>query len=180
MSMDGLPLGEADVPADQKMLLLPIWPGWITESLLHRVCWHAKYVVLDTLKNEQPDTPFFPGGFWVGWDGYLEESCAAHLWPKCRGDLWSSPKANIASRQHSPGAVHLPYSSEKPMKSTVPVVPVLSLGKHLSELLMGSTKTCPLVSKPFKSEGFSTVSRFREYLTNKCAKLLHEEISVYS
>lgn len=142
--------------ADQKMLLLPSWPGWITKSLLHRVCWHAKSVGLDTLKNEQPDTPFFPGGFWVERDEYLEESCAAHLWQKCRGDLRNSPKANNASRQHSSGAVQLPLSQKKTMKSTVPVVPVLSLGQHLSELLMGSTKTCPLVSKSFKSEGFST------------------------
>lgn len=89
MYMDGLPLGEVDVPADQKMLLLTSWPDWITESLIHRVYWHAYSVVLETLKNEQPDTPFFPSGFWVKWDGYLEESCAAHLLQKCRGDLWS-------------------------------------------------------------------------------------------
>lgn len=42
------------------------------------------------------------------------------------------------------------------MKSTVPVVPVLSLGHLLSELLMGSTKAYPLVSKSIKSQGFST------------------------
>lgn len=84
-------------------------------------------------------------------------------------DIWRNPvlliccrsaeesyEANIACRQRSSGAVQLPHSQEKTMKSTVPVVLMLSLEHLLSELLMGSTETYPLASKSIESEGFST------------------------
>lgn len=50
-----------------------------------------------------------------------------------------------------PSNVEVPQSPEKPMKSTVPVVPVLSLEHHLNDLI-GSKKTCLLVSKFIKME----------------------------
>lgn len=48
----------------------------------------------------------------------------------------------------------LPESLEKPMKSTVPMVPVPSL-EHYSSELIGSKKTCPPLSKFIKTEWFS-------------------------